>query len=135
MNKKSVLRYLILIVLPLLYYCTAHPFQQGKRLFEIHCQRCHGPELEGFEDLYPPINQSPYILQHQSSLACIIQHGSDFLQSQTSAPSNVIPMPDNHGLNAVEILNIVNYIYYTLDIDYTEKITNIEAALKECNAH
>ncbi|GAA5222255.1 c-type cytochrome [Membranihabitans marinus] len=135
MDKKIVLRYLILIVLPILYYCSAHPYQQGKRLFEIHCQRCHGPSLEGFEELYPPINESPYILQHQPSLACIIQHGSNFLQSHSNSEDNVIPMPENHGLNAVEILNIVNYIYYSLDIDYTEKITTIESALEECKNH
>lgn len=129
--RKKVSLWLLTAPIFILLNCT-NPYQQGQRLYTANCERCHGRDGEGFEDLYPSLVQSGYIQNKSPYLSCIILHGSHFLESHRESHS-IGGMPENPHLSPIEILNITNYLYHKFEIDYTEKISTVESSLEECD--
>jgi|GEM_PF-2618991 len=107
-----------------------HPYQQGQALYEVNCQRCHGDDGEGFENLYPSIHDSPFI-QNTESLSCIIVYGSEYLSGTDEGKGSSF-MPDNRHLTGVEVLNIVNYLSFKMGDGKQDNIEKVTAALQKC---
>lgn len=121
---------MIFSLIHLLTGSCQHPYQQGEALYELNCQRCHGSDGEGFEDLYPDIDDSPF-LQNTASLSCLIVYGSTYLDGQRTSEAATI-MPENLHLTSVEVLNIVNYLSYKMGNGRQEAIEQVTKALEEC---
>lgn len=120
----------ILTFFHLLAGSCQHPYQQGQALYELNCQRCHGDDGEGFEDLYPSINESPF-LSNTESLSCLIVYGSDYLRGQQASDAATI-MPDNLHLTSVEVLNIVNYLSFKMGDGRQDAIEKVTRGLEKC---
>lgn len=129
--KRSIVQLVMLLLAPLIYVCcNHHPYPQGQRLYEYHCERCHGADFTGFEALYPDISHSAYIQTPKKELACLISKGSAYL---TENPvESGITMPANPNLNAIEIFNIMNYIYFKTGVNSKLTLSDIESSLEQC---
>lgn len=121
----------IFSIIHLLTGSCQHPYQQGQALYELNCQRCHGADGEGFEDLYPSISNSPF-LQSTESLSCLIVYGSDYLSGQQTSGAATI-MPDNLHLTSVEVLNIVNYLSHKMGDGKQAAIEQVTQGLEKCS--
>jgi mono/diheme cytochrome c family protein len=49
----------------------------GKDLYKVYCQNCHGENGQGFQDLYPPLTDSLFLKSNKEQIACIIKNGSN----------------------------------------------------------
>lgn len=119
-----------LVMIHLLLGSCQHPYQQGQALYEVNCQRCHGDDGEGFEDLYPSIHESPFI-GNTESLSCVIVYGSEYLSGKKVGEGSYV-MPDNRHLTSVEVLNIVNYLSHKMGDGRQDNIEKVTAALEKC---
>lgn len=119
-----------LFILILADGCT-EPFTQGKALYEDNCSRCHGMDGQGFEDLYPGILQSPYILDPNQNLACVITYGSTFLSRDKGDDWEML-MSENRHLTSVEVLNIMNYLSWEFGNKKQQRIERVMQILEEC---
>ena len=116
----------------LLFSCQEEPFQQGKKLYEIHCENCHMNDGTGLRGSIPPLAQSDYLKNHQANLACIIKYG----QTDTiivNGKNYNMPMPGVSDLSEFQIANIINYINHSWGNDYGfSKVEDIRNTLTEC---
>jgi mono/diheme cytochrome c family protein len=48
----------------------------GKDLYKIHCQNCHGEKGEGLGALAPPLNDTVFLKENKQKLSCIIKNGA-----------------------------------------------------------
>ena len=90
--------------------CQQNPYQQGKRLYEIHCASCHMSDGSGLEKLYPSLTTSDFE-SFAPAFSCIVRYGlSDTIRIDGKVFN--FPMPAIPSLNEVEISNIYNYIIH-----------------------
>jgi len=47
----------------------------GSTLYREHCSACHGQDGKGLRALYPPLADSPYLIEQQALLPCLIRVG------------------------------------------------------------
>jgi len=47
----------------------------GKDLYVVHCQNCHGEKGEGLAELAPPLTDTLFMKANAARLACIIKNG------------------------------------------------------------
>ncbi|NND34005.1 MAG: cytochrome c [Saprospiraceae bacterium] len=122
---------LILFFFICLASCQQNPYQQGKRLYEIHCASCHMSDGSGLEKLYPSLVSQDFET-YAPAFACIIRYGLDDTVMVDGTAFN-FPMPANPALNAVEISNIYNYIIYRWHPSLAPVQTGqVENALQKC---
>ncbi|MGV3763687.1 c-type cytochrome [Parapedobacter sp.] len=76
---------------------TAQYTVNGKKVYATHCQNCHGAKGEGLGKLYPPLNDSTFLVSHRDELACLVKYGRK-------------EMPANRTLTTVEIAYVLTYI-------------------------
>ena len=83
MRKGILLTILILAVFTTVYSCqSAEEIEQakymsnGKDLYKIYCQNCHGENGEGLGELAPPLTDATFLKENKSQLACLIKNGS-----------------------------------------------------------
>ncbi|MFD1768962.1 c-type cytochrome [Sphingobacterium suaedae] len=111
---------------------TAQYAANGKKLYGIHCQNCHGASGEGLGALYPPLTDTIYLKDNRSILACIVKNGLNapvVVQGQTFEGT----MPGVPQLTPVEIAYILTYVTTRFG-NSTETYTQEEVnrALKDC---
>lgn len=117
MSKNKVLVFGILTLLSgILYSCQseegityARYYTAGKKLYESNCQNCHNSDGSGLAMLYPPLNDSTFLKQNKSKIACFIKNG---LQGkiQVGAKTFEGQMPAQGTLSDIEIAEIITYI-------------------------
>jgi mono/diheme cytochrome c family protein len=110
---------------------TPHSTGQGKRIFELYCQSCHGENLDGRGKVSESLNPKP------RNLAVIISWGEipylDYLEDSRifNSISNGIPGtsmgPWNRVLTADERWHVINYMRQKA----TERITDISQSYTE----
>lgn len=83
--------------------------EQGRILYETHCQSCHMEQGEGLARLIPPIKKSDWIAQNAEKLACVIRYGQAG-EVVVNGISYQQPMPANPKLTDIEIHNLINYV-------------------------
>jgi mono/diheme cytochrome c family protein len=100
---------LTLVFLGFLASCGNQQFEQGKKLYQVHCESCHQTNGEGLAKLYPPLKDSDYWLDNQNKIPCIIRYGlKDTISvNQTTYSTHMLAIPQ---LTDYEICNIMNYI-------------------------
>lgn len=81
----------------------------GRNLYGLHCENCHGTKGEGLGRLYPPLTDSTYLNVNRDQLACITKYGLSGEIFVNEQPFNTI-MPPNPQLAPVEIAYILTYI-------------------------
>lgn len=103
-------------------------YYQGMELYEANCILCHQktgiPELK----IFPPLKDSDYLRDNQSTIACIIRNG-------ISEPLTVngkgykVKMNGFEELSAQDISQIINYINHSWGNDYGK--TDTKKVIKE----
>jgi mono/diheme cytochrome c family protein len=84
-------------------------YVNGKGLYEMNCQNCHGADGKGLGTLYPPLTDSTYLIINHKRLACIIRNG----QNEQITIHNIAyqgQMPANNTLADIDIAQIIVYI-------------------------
>lgn len=79
-------------------------YSNGLALYKQRCSNCHGPQGEGFRDLYPALKGSEKI-RTRDGLACLIRFGST-----PEALSGRQAMPANRDLAPIDIAYLIHYI-------------------------
>ncbi|WP_256012041.1 c-type cytochrome [Desertivirga xinjiangensis] len=110
----------------------ARYYTNGKKLYDTHCQNCHGAEGQGLAALIPPLTDTVYLTQHRDELACIVKHGLNgeiIINGQTFNEQ----MPANHQLTDIDIAAIVTYITNSFgNKQGLYDVTNAGTDLKNC---
>lgn len=107
----------------------------GQRLYQTHCSRCHGMDGQGFRRLYPALQGSPYFDQKLMQFPCIIQNGlTGTIRLQNGTYNRT--MPGNRFLNAEQIALLLRYTsrFSTKEPAEVTTITSeeVEYQLKQC---
>ncbi len=87
-----------------------HYYIEGQALYTTHCANCHQENGEGLAGLYPPIAKADFLANNKNYIICGIKHGiNDTIQ--VNGKTYHQPMPANAQLQAIDIAEIVTYIY------------------------
>lgn len=103
--------------------CEQETYAQGKRLYTAHCENCHMDDGTGLAKLIPPLAQSDYLRDQQSSIACIIKNGQNGPIIVNGRTYNQ-EMP-GAKYTEVQVTNIINYINNAWGNDFG--VVNLEA--------
>lgn len=110
----------------------ARYYTNGKKLYDTHCQNCHGTQGEGLAALIPPLTDTLYLKQHRNELACIVKHGLDeeiVVKGQIYKEQ----MPANHQLTDIDVAAIITYISNSFgNKQGLYDVTNAGTDLKNC---
>lgn len=137
--KVVVLIFGITVLLSFIYSCQseteltyARYYTNGKKLYDVHCQNCHGSGGQGLGKLIPPLNDTTFLKKHKSEIACWIKHGI----SDSMLVHNVIyasEMPANPSLPEIDIAALVTYITNTFgNTQGLYDVNDASADLKQC---
>ena len=85
-------------------------FNEGKRLYGIHCANCHQHDGSGLARLYPPLNNSDYLNAGVERIICHIWNGAEGEMVVNGITFNM-PMPEKSDLSPLEIAEITTYIF------------------------
>lgn len=88
---------------------TAQYAVNGQKLYNTHCQNCHGAKGEGLGKLYPPLTDNEFYNNNRKSLANIIKNGMDGEITINGELFNE-KMPPNPQLTDLDIAYILTYI-------------------------
>jgi mono/diheme cytochrome c family protein len=80
----------------------------GAEVYQSHCQNCHGANGQGLMALVPPLNDSLFLKNNRSALACYIKSG---LKGPITINGKTFDdgMPSN-ALSPMEIAQALTYI-------------------------
>lgn len=112
--------------------CFTKKKDEGKRLYEQHCQSCHMEDGSGLKNLIPPLAQADYLHTHRDGLPCIIRHGMEGSIVVNGVEYNK-EMPGVEHLRPDHITNLLNYIQTNFGNNnprYT--IAEVEKLLENC---
>ncbi len=101
-------------------------YLDGKNAYESNCSACHGKKGEGFNNLYPALNNSSLYQNRSNEIPCTIFYGRK---------GNVV-MPSFKNLNTETILAITNYLMEEYQSEGTKKFfdkNNLEETIKKCS--
>ena len=111
---------------------TAQYAVNGQKLYQTHCQNCHGGKGEGLGKLYPPLTDKKFLEENRNRLACIVKNGSDEKLNILGQEYNT-KMPAQDQLTDIDIAYILTYITTTFS-DQIEAFTleEIQNDLRNC---
>lgn len=104
----------------------------GRLVYQKQCTNCHQDDGNGYEQLYPPINNSDYLNGDPFRSLCLIVNGAKGEMVVNGKTYNQ-PMPEFSHLKADELAKLLTYITNAWDNNgrlYTDK--EIAQALKKC---
>ncbi|KGE15914.1 c-type cytochrome [Sphingobacterium deserti] len=112
---------------------TAQYAVNGQKLYQSHCQNCHGAKGEGLGALYPPLTDTTYQRENRRQLACIVKYGLDE-PVEIHGKTYDGTMPGVPQLSNIEIAYILTYVTTTFGAS-TNSFTQeeVQADLKSCN--
>jgi len=95
------------------------PMARGETLYERNCQTCHQGDGEGVAGVYPPLNQSEWVLADAERFAAILLYG---LQGPIEVRGNLynaaaMPSygPNGAGWNDRDIAAVMTYVRASWD--------------------
>ena len=107
-------------------------YVNGKGLYEKHCQNCHGADGKGLAQLYPPLNDSIYLIKNKALLACIIKNGQN-KEIVVNKETYDGKMPGNGSLANIEITQIIVYITNSFgNVQGFYPAAQVTSDLKDC---
>jgi len=124
-----------ILLLPALWWvwaCDYKPRNQGRSLYERHCQGCHMEAGQGLGELFPPVSSSDYAVQNAAQLSCIIRNGLEGPITVNGKEYNG-EMQGNVRLTDVEISNLVHYLLEVMnEHENPYGIGEIRKQLEQC---
>jgi len=93
----------------------------GKMIYEDFCIQCHLSNGEGLEKVYPPLNNSDYLLKNIDKSIYSIKYGLKGEIIVNGIKYNGVMI--NQGLDDEEIADVMNYITNTWDNSLNLQIT------------
>lgn len=84
-------------------------FQNGKKVYMLNCQTCHGEDGKGVPDVFPPLAHSDYLMQDRSRAIRQVLYGARGTMI-VNGQSYTGEMPAQSTLNDIEIADVLNYI-------------------------
>lgn len=117
MTRRNLLATVFLsIVLSFVYACQnqgeieqAKYASNGKDLYTVNCQNCHGANGEGLGDLVPPLTDTLFLKTNKQQLACIIKNGIN-KPIVVNGKTYDSKMPNFSHLEDIDIAQIITYI-------------------------
>ncbi|MGV3706009.1 MAG: c-type cytochrome [Arcticibacter sp.] len=110
----------------------ARYYTNGKRLYDTHCQNCHGGDGKGLGKLIPPLTDTVFLKAHKQKLACWIKYGT----SDTMLVNHIVyssNMPANANLPDIDIAALVTYVTNTFgNKQGLYDVNDASAHLKKC---
>jgi mono/diheme cytochrome c family protein len=104
------------IILSFVYACQnqgeieqAKYASNGKDLYTVNCQNCHGVNGEGLGDLIPPLNDTLFLKSNKEKLACFIKNGVS-QEMRINGKTYDGKMPGFSHLESIDIAQIITYI-------------------------
>lgn len=81
----------------------------GKKVYDQHCQNCHGKQGEGLANLMPPLTDTVYLKENKRKIACFIKNG---LSGPVIVQNKLYDgkMPSEAHLSNIEIAQVITYI-------------------------
>ena len=112
--------------------CEQNTFQEGERLYKIHCANCHMDDGIGLSALSPPLAGSDYLNTHREQLPCVLRHGlSDTILVNGKLYAEKMPgVPTLSDINISNILNFINTSWGNRNEVY--RLEEVRAALEKC---
>jgi mono/diheme cytochrome c family protein len=83
-------------------------YSEGAIVYQEHCQNCHAADGDGLSALIPPLNDSLYLKNNKSSLACYINFGLKGAITIDKRQFDGV-MPANN-LSPMEVAQVITYI-------------------------
>ncbi|MGB0429546.1 MAG: c-type cytochrome [Bacteroidia bacterium] len=105
----------------------------GRMVYQKQCTNCHQKDGNGYEALYPPLNNSDYLNQDPLKSLCIIINGAKGEMVVNGSTYNM-PMPNFRHLKADELAKLMTYITNSWDNKgrlYTDE--EMAEAMQKCN--
>ena len=123
--KIFIISYLLLISFIFNLIQNEKTFQQsisdGKIIYEDFCIQCHLSNGEGLEKVYPPLNNSDYLLKNIDKSIYSIKYGLKGEIIVNGIKYNGVMI--NQGLDDEEIADVMNYITNSWDNSLKIQIT------------
>jgi cytochrome c551 len=82
---------------------------QGKILYQMHCQNCHGEDGLGLGKLIPPLAKSDYLISDIARGMCIIKNGQEG-KIQVNGIEYEQLMPPLNNITPLEIAEIITFV-------------------------
>ncbi len=127
---KSKIGAIFILILSLT--CANNPYQEGGRLYKIHCENCHMQDGKGLRGHIPPLANSDYLVKNKEQIPCIIKNGikGPIIVNDTTYNTEMVGIPE---LSDIQINNIINYIIFEWNNNLQESnINEVRQFLQNC---
>ena len=103
----------------------------GKNIYDQQCSNCHGIQGEGLKNLYPPLQNSDFLV-HKSLVVCIIKNGFSGPMMVNGKEYNQA-MPAQAKLYDLDIAQLTTWLYHTYGEDqWFVKPDSVKKILQKC---
>lgn len=137
-NETRWVFWLFLSLVVFLTYCSRRDpklqiyYAEGERLYVKHCSNCHQTNGKGLGMLYPPVDVSDFIDQHENEVICLIKFGRQGEMIVNGKMYNQ-PMPGVPLLSELEVAEIVTYLHNSWGREKgIFEVQRIGAVLQKC---
>ncbi len=90
-------------------YQLKQNIQQGKKVYELNCQTCHGEDGQGVPSVFPPLAKADYLMQNRVRAIRQVLYGARGTMV-VNGQSYVGEMPAQNALSDTEIADVLNYV-------------------------
>ena len=123
--KVFLISYLFFIYYLFIFFQNEKTFKEsisdGKLIYEDFCVQCHLNNGEGIEKIYPPLNNSDYLLENIDKSIYSIKYGLKGEITVNGIKYNGVMI--SQGLEDAEIADVMNYITNSWDNNLNVQIT------------
>ncbi|MGC4022043.1 MAG: cytochrome c [Cyclobacteriaceae bacterium] len=107
-------------------------YVQGQTLYEKHCSNCHQKNGKGLGLVYPPLEQSDYLMKNINRSFCIMKYGTSG-EVLVNGKSFNKSMPGIPSLTELEIAEVATYISNSWGNEYKRvEISEVDSVLRNC---
>tara|TARA_B100001741_G_C16489316_1_gene568889 strand:- start:683 stop:1084 length:402 start_codon:yes stop_codon:yes gene_type:complete len=123
--KVFLISYLFFIYYLFIFFQNEKTFKEsisdGKLIYEDFCVQCHLNNGEGIEKIYPPLNNSDYLLENIDKSIYSIKYGLKGEITVNGIKYDGVMI--SQGLEDTEIADVMNYITNSWDNNLNIQIT------------
>jgi len=126
----NVIRFSMFIILFISCNFSPETYKEGKLVYENYCSGCHGIQMDGLKDLYPPLKDVNWYEQNRNQMPCWLKNGITLKNLRLGKQE----MPPHTELSSIQICNVLNYlnsINWKLKSPFTLEEINLN--LKNCS--
>ena len=124
MRKTASLFALMVLTVGISLQCQETRYRDGKVIYQKLCAHCHMENGSGLGEVIPALTPES-LNERKTEVACLIHNG---------IMGESMDMPAQPQLNAVELTNLLNYVYSEIGkMDQLFKVQEVEKQVKECS--